>query len=172
MILFHGGIEKVKSPLILDSQRFLDFGKGFYTTTSREQSENWATIKQKRDAKSTQAIVSVYEINDYLFSDSNFKVKLFLEASEEWLDFITMNRSGSQKHSYDLVKGAVANDTLYLTLSLYETGILTKSETIVRLKTYKLYDQISFHNPEILQMLVFIESYVIKPQIPKEHRPR
>ena len=57
MILFHGGIEIVKSPLILDSQRFLDFGKGFYTTTNREQSENWAVIKQKRDAKSTQETV-------------------------------------------------------------------------------------------------------------------
>ena len=57
--------------------------------------------------------------------------------------------------------GAVANDTLYKTLSLYETGILSKQETIIRLKVHTLYDQLSFHNIGIMNEIKFINSYEI-----------
>jgi len=48
MKVYHGSTEIVEYPLILDTQRLLDFGKGFYTTTNQEQAEKWALIKQKR----------------------------------------------------------------------------------------------------------------------------
>lgn len=161
MNLYHGGINSIATTEILESQRFLDFGKGFYTTTNREQADNWANIKQRRAGKNSQAIVSVYILDDHLLNDDKYKVRIFLKANEEWLDFIISNRTGSQQYDYDIVKGAVANDTLYATLSLFEAGLLSKKETIVRLKTHKLFDQISFHNPYALKELKFIESYVV-----------
>ena len=39
----------------------------------------------------------------------------------------------------------------------YETGILTKSETIARLKVHPLFDQVSFHNQEVLANLKFVQ---------------
>lgn len=161
MNLYHGGLEVIAIPKILDSQRFLDFGKGFYTTTNREQAENWAIIKKRRAGKNSQAIVSVYILDDHLLNDEKYKVRIFPKANEEWLNFIISNRTGSQQYDYDIVKGAVANDTLYATLSLFEAGLLSKKETIVRLKTHQLFDQISFHNPYVLKELKFIESYVV-----------
>ena len=159
MKLFHGGIQKIDKPLILENQRLLDFGKGFYTTTNKKQAEKWALIKQKRIGTDSKAIVTVFEIEDKIFDNQKYTVKHFRFANEEWLDFIVFNRRENRIHSYDIVKGAVANDTLYATLVLFEAGILSKDETIARLKTNRLYDQISFHNEKILSELKFIEFY-------------
>ena len=60
-----------------------------------------------------------------------------------------------------MVIGPVANDTLYQTLPLYEAGILTKPETIARLKVHPLYDQISFNTTKILSRLVFEIHYEV-----------
>ena len=63
MKLYHGSTHIVENPIILDVQRLLDFGKGFYTTTSQEQAEKWALIKQKREDNNSKAIVNIYEID-------------------------------------------------------------------------------------------------------------
>ena len=159
MKLFHGGTEIIEKPLILENQRLLDFGKGFYTTTNKRQAEKWALIKKKRIGGLTKALVTVFEIDDKILDSTEYSVKHFQYADVEWLDFIVMNRRENIGHSYDIVKGAVANDTLYATLVLFETGLLSKEETIVRLKTHVLFDQISFHNEKILTKLKFIECY-------------
>lgn len=75
---------------------------------------------------------------------------------EEWLDFDFTNRKIDNAHNYDIVIGFVANDTLYATLSLYEANLLTKKETIKRLKVHKLYDQVSLHNNKVIKELIFL----------------
>lgn len=40
MKLYHGSNVEIKNPKILESDRKLDFGTGFYLTTSYEQAEN------------------------------------------------------------------------------------------------------------------------------------
>ena len=50
----------------------------------------------------------------------------------------------------------VANDNVYLSFNLYESGIITKRELIRRLKTYKLVDQLLFHTEQSLQTLKYI----------------
>lgn len=39
--LFHGGTEIIRQPEIREPNRTLDFGRGFYLTTSPEQAERW-----------------------------------------------------------------------------------------------------------------------------------
>lgn len=161
MRLFHGSTEIVQFPTILDTQRLLDFGKGFYTTTNKDQAEKWALIKRNRLNVDAKSYVSEYELDDCFLQDGRYKVKVFNLANEEWLDFVVNNRKEDKCHFFDIVMGAVANDTLYKTLSLYETGILSKQETIIRLKVHALYDQLSFHNTEILNEIKFVNSYEI-----------
>jgi hypothetical protein len=157
MILFHGSTISVERPVIIDTQRLLDFGNGFYVTSSRKQAESWALIKRKRSPGNEQAVITVYSVTDNALDDSKLLVKIFNKATEDWLDFIFGNRNGTIQHEYDIVKGPVANDTLYATLLLYESGLLSKNETIARLKTHKLFDQISFHNKKAISMLKFLE---------------
>ena len=69
----------------------------------------------------------------------------------------------SRKHDYDLVLGPVANDKVFSTVNLFESGVLTAEAAILQLKAYKTYDQISFHSKRAISTLQFIESYNVFP---------
>ena len=156
MKLYHGSTEIVEQPKIIVSDNFLDFGYGFYTSTSKEQAVRWAKIKKNRLKRAT-AYLNIYEIDDIVFSNSLFSVLNFENPNKEWLDFVMDNRWGGAMHHYDIVQGPVANDTLYRVFTLYESGVLTLEETIKRLKTNELFNQISFHSEKILGNLKFTE---------------
>ena len=54
MILYHASNVEVKSSMLVESNRLLDFGPGFYTTTNREQAVRFAkgvVAKRYRFAK-------------------------------------------------------------------------------------------------------------------------
>ena len=50
MIVYHGSDTVVDYPKILDAKRPLDFGGGFYVTTSEWQAEQWAVKVAYRNA--------------------------------------------------------------------------------------------------------------------------
>ena len=80
----------------------------------------------------------------------------FTSADEKWLNFITSNRVGKRiSEEYDIVIGPVADDNVYLTVKLFETGVLDKGEALKRLKVEKLFDQILFHTEKGLMFCTF-----------------
>ncbi|MDR1170481.1 MAG: DUF3990 domain-containing protein [Prevotellaceae bacterium] len=162
MTVYHGSTETVKKPTTITGGRFLDFGYGFYTTTNRPQALRQAEIKRKRTGKSDSSL-NVYEIDGRIFADKSFAFLQFDNPNHEWLEFVINNRRGTDLHEYDFVQGPVANDTLYQTFILYESGVLTLEETIVRLKVHDLFDQISFHTGKALQELHFVSYSKINP---------
>lgn len=54
-----------------------------------------------------------------------------------------------------MVIGPVADDNVYLTVKLFETGVLEKEEAIKRLKIEKLFEQILFHTEKALVYCMF-----------------
>ena len=48
MILYHGSLEIVKQPRIMEASRPLDFGRGFYTTTSHQQALRWVKLRMEQ----------------------------------------------------------------------------------------------------------------------------
>ena len=42
MTLYHGSSQIVREPRIIQPKRTLDYGAGFYTTTSEKQAHDWA----------------------------------------------------------------------------------------------------------------------------------
>lgn len=56
---------------------------------------------------------------------------------------------------YDLVYGPVANDDVYRTITLYMTGILSKTQTLEALKIRKLYNQLVFKSEKSLEYIKF-----------------
>lgn len=62
MKIYHGSTDFVDKPEIRKGDTFLDFGVGFYTTSSYEQAERWAKIKMRRKDIGT-GYVSVYEFD-------------------------------------------------------------------------------------------------------------
>ncbi|BDR65765.1 DUF3990 domain-containing protein [Clostridium tetani] len=157
MILYHGSNVIVKDPKIIKANRTLDFGYGFYTTTSKEQAWKWAKIKQRRE-NTNKGIVSIYEIKDDLFSENILNIKVFNGANNNWLEFVLDNRMKEEfTHNFDIVKGSVADDRVYACLNAFENKFMDFQTAIKELRTYKLNDQISFHTEKALTYLKFLD---------------
>lgn len=154
MNIYHGSDVVVERPKILKSNRMLDFGMGFYTTSNKEQAIRWAERVSLRN-NTGEKFLSVYKFNIERVK-SEVKVIEFKFADEKWLDFITANRREKEiLDEYDIVIGPVADDNVYLTVKLFETGVLDKKEAVKRLKVEKLFDQILFHTEKGLEFCIF-----------------
>lgn len=153
MILFHGSNQIVAHPKLIQQNRFLDFGYGFYTTTNKNQAISFAGKVSLR--RGGERIVSIYEINEErAFSECS--VLRFDSPDEAWLDFVSDNRSGSYKGAaFDFIFGPVANDDVFRTFSLYTAGILTKEQTLEQLRIKKLYNQLVLTTERALSYLHF-----------------
>ena len=151
MTLYHGSLEIVKKPQILRANRPLDFGTGFYTTTSLQQARRWVKLRMEQN-QVTVGYINIYEYTP----QRGFRTRRVQSANEAWVDFVHANRTiQNYNHDYDIVTGPVANDNVYLSFNLYESGIISKRELIRRLKTYKLVDQLLFHTEKSLATLEY-----------------
>lgn len=161
MLLFHGSTDSVEFPEIRKSPVYLDFGTGFYTTTSYEQAERWAKIKMRRN-NVEQGYVSVYEF-DYDTAAKVLHLQQFDSADEKWLEFVSNNRRGiTNGVETDMHIGPVADDNIYQTIRLFETGAYDAEYTIRKLKTEVLHDQWVFHTEASLSYLKCVDVKVIE----------
>ena len=72
--------------------------------------------------------------------------------------FVANNRRGTQElPQADIDIGPVADDNVYASIRLFETNVLDEDETIKRLKTETLHDQITFHTDVALAFYKVIE---------------
>ena len=155
MRLYHGSTSIIRQPQLLIPTRTLDYGSGFYTTTSEEQARNWALNKLRDDQACN--FVNVYEIDEAELN--KVKVLRFNGPSDEWIDFVMHNRQDETfRHDYDIVFGPVANDRVYVQFSLYEQGFISKETLLSELKVYKLVDQMLFHTEKAILLLRFVEA--------------
>lgn len=155
MICYHGSDVMVDNPKILGSKRPLDFGDGFYTTTSEVQAKNWA-LKVSYRNNTTHKYINKYEFN-LEEAKKHLIVIYFEKADEKWLDFICDNRNRKDTGNYDIVIGPVADDKVYRVVVEYENGDVDKEVALKKLKTEMLCDQILFHSEESLKYLKFID---------------
>jgi len=157
MKLYHGSNQVVEKPKIIVSPRGLDFSRGFYVTSNYEQALRFTenVVKRKKEGKRT---VSIYELNDTeLFN--NCSVLKFENPSEEWLNFVSKNRTNTYSGKiYDVVIGPVANDTVYNVIDLYIDGTYSKDEAIKRLKVRELFNQWTFCTEKSIGFLKFCAS--------------
>lgn len=157
MKVYHGSDTVVQKPRILHSKRRMDFGSGFYTTQSRTQAEKWArSVRRRRD--SPEAFVTEFDYEE----KPGMNVLIFDGSSAEWFDFIIRNRKGTFTHDYDIIFGPVADDSVYDTLFLFESGYITREEAIRKLNSAKLDGQILFHTDKSLECITYIDSWEVE----------
>lgn len=120
MILYHGSSLAIESPDLLHSRPNLDFGKGFYLTSIREQAVKWCGKFVKRGK---EGVISNYMFDEELFQ--RLKVLRFDSYSEEWLEFILACRSGKDSSDYDAVCGGIANEKPNMQIALRTDAALT-----------------------------------------------
>ena len=141
MIVYHGSTIEVRHPDVNHSYRNLDFGKGFYVTTVREQAERWA--RRKADLAGTaKGVITVYHLED---DCPELLVKDFADDMDSWIDFVCACREGDTSYqNYDVIMGKVANDKVYRVVDMYRRGIWDKQRALQEMRVYETYDQIAF----------------------------
>ncbi len=157
--IYHGSLEIVKTPEIRVPSHTLDYGSGFYCTTSLSQARDW--VFRRMTDLASQGFVNVYELDEEKLS--GLKTLIFKHATDEWLDFVMRNRSEiGFVHDYDVVYGPVANDRVYTQFALYEGGLIGKETLLSELKVYRLVDQYLFHTEKALSAIRFADAIEVK----------
>jgi len=154
MRVFHGSYTAVSEIDLTKSRNNLDFGRGFYVTNIRSQAEFWATRTGR--FHQTDGVVSEFEFYENAFEHFDLRILRFSEYSEEWLDFVVLNRdpkSPVPAHDYDIVEGPVANDDVADRINDYLAGLVSKADFLKELAFHKPTHQICLCTVRSLQMV-------------------
>lgn len=138
--LYHGTnvvIDKIDLSL---SRRGKDFGCGFYLNPDKSQAWEMAVRTHKRLMQG-EPTLNVFLFDDArLAQDSALALKVFTEYSVEWAEFILANRrnvSDTPIHSYDIVIGPIADDTVGLQLHRFLQGYISIERMVETLRFHK-----------------------------------
>ena len=155
MQVFHGSYTEIETVDLRKCQANKDFGMGFYVTKIRKQAEEWAEIIGK--VNGTVGVVTEYRFYERAFTEESLKTLRFSEYSEEWFDFIILNRNlenKEQKHDYDIIEGPVADDKVQRRINRFLEGEITRKEFFEQLTKYpEPSHQICFCTVNSLRML-------------------
>lgn len=169
MRLYHGNANIVNAPAIRMSDVYLDFGIGFYTTPSYEQAEQWARIKMQRIG-STVGYISVYDI-DIDDARKELNVVELSTFDEKWLSFVINNRN---KKGFSVIKdihiGPIANDNIYRSIRLHETGASETNSATPKTNAEELHKQWVMHTRKALSYLKFVEAIEVRAESDGEPR--
>mgnify|MGYP002512516419 FL=1 len=153
MKLYHGTNVDFDVIDLTKSNKYKDFGQGFYLTDIRSQAEELAAKKSRLFGG--YPIIQEYEFDESLLSGAELKVLKFDKPSTEWAEFIFKNRNRDNNftHDYDIVIGPIANDGVAYLLGRYEEGTLTIEELSDKLDFKKLNSQYFFGTDKSLKYL-------------------
>jgi hypothetical protein len=153
MKLYHGTNVDFDVIDLTKSNKYKDFGQGFYLTDIRSQAEELAAKKSRLFGG--YPVIQEYEFDESLLSSAELKVLKFDKPSTEWAEFIFKNRNRDNNftHDYDIVIGPIANDGVAYLLGRYEEGTLTIEELSDKLDFKKLNSQYFFGTNKSLKYL-------------------
>ena len=153
MRLYHGTNVDFDVIDLTMSNKYKDFGQGFYLTDIRSQAEELAAKKSRLFGG--YPVIQEYEFDESLLSGTDLKVLKFDKPSAEWAEFIFKNRNRDYNftHDFDIVIGPIANDGVAYLLGRYEEGTLTIEELSDKLDYKKLNSQYFFGTDKSLKYL-------------------
>ena len=153
MILYHGTNIDFNVIDLDKSNKYKDFGKGFYLTDIRSQAEELAAKKSRLFGG--YPVIQEYEFDENLLQAGDLQVLTFSSPSPLWADFIFKNRNRHIQfsHDYDIVIGPIADDGVAYLLGRYEEGTLTIDELSKELGYKKLNNQYFFGTEKAIKYL-------------------
>ncbi|GHT73977.1 hypothetical protein FACS189456_4980 [Bacteroidia bacterium] len=154
MIVYHGSYIKIEEVDLSKCEKHKDFGQGFYVTKYKKHAETWAErIGEKHE---TKGFVTEFNFHESAFASNKYKVLRFSDYTNDWLDFVVMNRndaSPTPAHDYDIVEGPVANDRVQRRIDDYLAKIISQEMFLKELRYHESTHQICFCTVKSLQML-------------------
>lgn len=158
MKVFHGSDTRIEKVELSKGGEFKDFGRGFYVTNIRKHAHRRAIDVASENE--TRPVVTAFDYLEAYPVTMNMAVKRFGNVSEEWVQFITMNRDRSinhPAHAYDIVEGSVANDWITFQIKRYQKGKITIEQLIENLTYREPTHQICFCTHKSLWALELVE---------------
>jgi hypothetical protein len=154
MQVYHGSYLEIFDIDLTKCQANKDFGQGFYVTKFPTQAEKWAKIIARKHR--TKNFVTEFTFYERAFEDERYKILRFEDYSEQWLDFVVLNRDPStqkSQHKYDIVEGPIADDKIANQIDNYLDGLISKEDFLTDLIHHEETHQICFCTLKSLQML-------------------
>jgi hypothetical protein len=132
MILYHGSNVGIDVIDFDKSKPGKDFGVGFYLSADERQAQVMA--EKKTLLFGGTPTVTRFEFDEEAaLSDSTVNYKRFGNYCMEWGEFIKVNRENKSKiqiHSYDIVYGPIANDTVGFQLRRLNAKIIDTAQFV------------------------------------------
>ena len=158
--LYHGSNVAIKQIDLSRSKRGKDFGQGFYLNTNPDQAMEMA-VRTTRFLNEGNPTLSCFEFDEEEATKSSLNIKIFPDYSEEWAEFVVMNRKNNSDvpaHPYDIVIGPIADDTVGVQIRRFTMGYLSASALVEELR-FKgdLAIQYFFGTPKAVELLKRIE---------------
>ena len=153
MILYHGTNIDFRQIRLDMSRVGKDFGFGFYLTPDQHVATRQAERKLLQFSTGTKVVQSYFLDEEKL---TGLKVLRFDSYTEEWADFIILNRQNKEKRSlydYDIVVGPIANDTVGFQIRRYTEGIITKAQFLQEIMYHQVTMQYFFGTERALTIL-------------------
>ncbi|MDR0834459.1 MAG: DUF3990 domain-containing protein [Candidatus Symbiothrix sp.] len=154
MKVFHGSDTPIEAIDLSKCKTGRDFGQGFYVTKFRRQAEDIAV--RVSEWNKTNPVITEFEFNEFAYNDNELNILRFDNYTDEWLDFILLNRSNMElqpAHLFDIIEGPVADDDVTARIYDYLNGDVSKEEFLTELKFKKPMHQLCFCTFQSLQML-------------------
>ena len=149
-ILYHASKEIVVYPEIRKTRYTKDFSWGFYCTNNWKQAMRWA------NRGVGEPVINIYDYEP----NGELRILRFDEMTDEWLDFIARCRNG-ETHTYDIVEGPMADDTIWNYVNDFITGKITRKQLWALAEFKYPTHQMSFHTLSALDCLTYNRSEIV-----------
>ena len=149
MRLYHTGKIEIPEPDIHHGRANADFGPGFYMTPDKDFAYRWA---------GKDAVINIYELDTEGLELCEFKRDL------DWFRYIFSNRNAIDTVKSDVVMGPIANDTIYDTLGLLTSGLISDEDALSILLIGPEYIQVAIKTEKAKGNLRFVTSQKIERQ--------
>ena len=143
MKLYHTSNTEIRDPDIYRGRKNADFGPGFYLTPDMDFAYRWA---------GKDAIVNEYELDEEGLLIHRFK------RDEDWFNYIFQNRRVRDGLSVDVVIGPIANDTIFETLGIISSGLLSTANAMKILMIGPEFTQAAIKTEKAASQLKWIRS--------------
>jgi hypothetical protein len=158
MRVFHGSDVLISQIDLSKGLDFKDFGRGFYVTNIRKHAHKRAI--DISTARGTKPVVTEFEYIESYVRTVNLSIKRFEGISQEWVEFVMMNRNrhiDHPAHAYDIVEGPIANDWITRQIERFAKGKISINELIHKVTFGEQTHQICFCTLESLYALELID---------------
>ena len=149
----------------------LDFGYGFYLTTSEKLAESYlCRLYGWLDSASKETLVVMeYTFQPLIwFESSLYKTTTFEKFDDAFAEFVFKNRleskSNEQRHNYDVIYGVMSDSLPTQLLLEYRAGEISKEDVMSGLKKGNSMKQLSIHNQTLCDTLLLTGAYEFDPK--------